>query len=64
MHIDGKIDVESYHFKLEEYKREQQNLILEIKSYNNDNKVELIAARDILNLAKEAKSIFMSSKLD
>jgi site-specific DNA recombinase len=64
MHIDGKIDAETYHFKLEEYKREQQNLILEIKSYNTDNKVELVAARDILELTRQAKEIFMSSKLD
>ena len=33
MHIDGKIDAETYHFKLGEYKTEQQNFILEIKSY-------------------------------
>ncbi len=64
MHIDGKIDEQTYHFKLEEYKQEQQTLILEIKSYDNDNKVELIAAKEILDLARNAKEIFISSKLD
>lgn len=64
MHIDGKIDAQIYHYKLEEYKREQQSLILEIKSYNMCNKAELIAAKDILDLAKNAKEIFMSSKFD
>lgn len=64
LHIDGKIDAESYHFKLEEYKREQQKLIAEIKSYDTDSKMELIAATDVLNLVKNAKATFMSSKLD
>ena len=50
MHIDGKIDAETYHFKLGEYKAEQQNLILEIKSYDTDAKIERIAAQEILEL--------------
>lgn len=64
MHIDGKIDAQTYHFKLEEYKQEQRTLILEIKSCEGGNKAELIAAKDVLDLAKNAKEIFMSSKLD
>jgi site-specific DNA recombinase len=64
MHIDGKIDAQTYHFKLEEYKREQQALILEIKSYDNGSKAELVAAREVLDLAQNAREIFMSSKLD
>ena len=64
MHIDGKIDAQTYHFKLEEYKKEQQNLVLELKSYEPGSKVELIAAKEILYLAKNAREIFMSSKLD
>ena len=64
MHIDGKIDAQTYHFKLEEYKREQQALILEIKSYDSGSKAELVAAKEVLDLAKNAKEIFMSSKLD
>ncbi|MFC1842005.1 recombinase family protein [Candidatus Dependentiae bacterium] len=64
MHIDGKIDSDTYHFKLEEYKREQQKLTLELKSYGNNNKEEVIAAQEVLELTKEAKEIFMSSNLD
>lgn len=63
MHIDGKID-STYHFKLEEYKRDQKNLTQEIKSYSNNNKTELLAGREVLRLAQQAKEIFMSSKLD
>lgn len=64
MHIDGKIDAQTYHYKLEEYKREQQALILEIKSYDTGSKAELVAAREILEIAQNAKEIFASSKLD
>lgn len=64
MHIDGKIDGTTYHFKLEEYKQEQQRLLLEIKSYSTDSKVELFAAKQVLELANHAKEIFMNSKLD
>jgi len=64
MHIDGKIDGETYHAKLEEYKHGQQNLLLEIKSYNTDNKAELIAAKEILELVQNIKETFVSSKLD
>src|SRR5579871_4196239 len=45
MHVDGRIDSQTYHMKLEEYKREQQGLVLQLKSYSSDNKTELIAAR-------------------
>ena len=64
MHIDGKIDAPTYHFKLEEYKQEQQRLILEIKSYDNGSKAELEIAEEVLFLAQNAKEIFASSKLD
>jgi hypothetical protein len=42
----------------------QQNLTLEIQSYNTDSKIELVAAREVLELVQEAKEFFMSSKLD
>jgi hypothetical protein len=64
MHVDGKIDGQTYHMKLEEYKREQQTLTVQIKSYDSGTKAELIAAQEVLALAKQAKQIFMSSKLD
>lgn len=64
MHIDGKIDAQIYHVKLEEYKREKQSLTVQLQSYNGDTKAELITARQVLNLAQQAKEIFMSSKRD
>lgn len=63
MHIDGKIDGATYHFKLEEYKQAQQKLLLEIKSYNTCSKVEQFAAKEVLQLINNSKEIFMSSKL-
>lgn len=38
--------------------------MLEIKSYDTGNKEELVAAKEILFPAKNAREIFMSSKLD
>ena len=58
MHIDGKIDAQTYHFKLEEYKREQQALILEIKSYDSGSKAELVAAKEVLESGKECQRNF------
>jgi hypothetical protein len=64
MHVDGKIDGQTYHMKLEEYKREQQALTLQIKSYSGGTKAELVAAQEVLELTKQAKQIFVSSKLE
>lgn len=64
MHIDGKIDSQIYHHKLEEYKREQQSLELELKSYTDNGKAQVDAAREALELAQEARELFESSKLE
>lgn len=64
MHIDGKIDAETYHYKLDEYKREQQSLLLEIKSYSTGSQDELNIAREVLEIVSNIKEIFVSSKLD
>lgn len=61
--MHGKIDSEIYHSKLDEYKRDQQNLTSEIKSYDINENDELVAAKEILEITKEAKEIFISSKL-
>jgi hypothetical protein len=50
--------------KLEEYKQEQQKLLLETKSFSGDYKTEVVAAKDIRALAKQARSLFLSSKLE
>jgi hypothetical protein len=37
---------------------------LQIKSYNGNGMAELVAAKEILEIAQQAKQLFMSSKLD
>jgi len=64
MHVDGKIDAESYHLKLEEYKQTQRTLTLELTSYTSSSKEELSAAQEVLALMKEAKQLFVSSNFD
>jgi len=64
MHIDGKIDSQTYHLKLEEYSSEKQRLLLELKSYTANKKIEALTAQDVLKLAQRAKQIFLSSKIE
>jgi len=64
MHIDGRIDSETYHAKLIEYKNNEQSIVSEIKSYDSNSKMELFTAEKILNLARNAKNIFISSKFE
>lgn len=64
MHIDGKLDAETYHAKLAEYKQTEQSLISEIRSYDSNPKMELLTAERILNLARNARDLFISSKLE
>lgn len=63
MHIDGKIDADIYHSKLDQYKKEQQKLTSDIKACSIDNKNEIVCAQEVLEITKDAKNIFMSSKL-
>lgn len=62
MHIDGKLDAQTYHLKLQEYKRDEQIIVLEIKSYDSEEN-ELNAAQEVLSLLSESKELFMSSEL-
>ena len=65
MHIDGNIDSETYHFKLDEYKREQQAIMVDIQSYSSEQRqADVGTAETVLILAQKAKEIFMSSNLD
>ena len=61
--LDGAIDSETYHFKLEEYKKRQSEITSEMKAHVNADETCLITAKTVLDLAKRAKEIFMSSKL-
>lgn len=64
MHVDGSIDGETYRAKHGEYKREQQELIKQLKGYEKIDNNELSAAEEVLVLAKEAKELFLSSKFE
>ncbi len=63
MHLDGIIDSESYHFKLEEYKKRQREITSEMAAHVNADETCLITAKTVLDLAKRAKELFESSKL-
>lgn len=65
MHVDGSIDTEAYALKREEYKKRQQEINAELENYtiNNDGDY-IITAQVILDLARRAKEIFLSSNLN
>lgn len=63
MHLDGAIDSDTYHFKLEEYKKRQREITSEMVAHVNADETCLITAKTVLDLAKRAKELFESSKL-
>ena len=63
MHLDGAIDSDTYHFKLEEYKKRQREITLEMTAHVNADETCLITAKTVLDLAKRAKELFTSSKM-
>ncbi len=64
MHLDGGIDSETYHLKLEEYKARQRAIAAEVSDHITADESCLITAKRVLDLAKQAKEIFMSSNVD
>ncbi len=64
MHLDGEIDSDTYHMKLEEYKQRQRTITTEIKTYDESPDATIITAKTVLDLARRSKDIFMSSKLN
>lgn len=63
MHLDGGMDSETYHLKLEEYKKRQREITAEMKAHVNADETCLITAKTVLDLAKRAKELFISSKM-
>ncbi len=63
MHLDGALDSDTYHAKLEEYKKRQREITSEMKAHVNADETCLITAKTVLDLAKRAKEIFISSKM-
>ncbi|MBI3236880.1 MAG: hypothetical protein HYZ48_04185 [Chlamydiales bacterium] len=52
MHLDGIIDSESYHFKLEEYKKWQREITSEMAAHVNADETCLITAKNSLGSGK------------
>ena len=50
--------------KVAEYKRRQSEITVEMQSHVDADETCLITVRTVLDLAKNAKEIFMSSNLD
>lgn len=64
MHLDGSIDSESYQTKLQEYKQRQREITSEMQDHVNMDETCLLTAKAVLDLARRANDIFMSSKFD
>ena len=56
MHLDGGVDSETYHLKLEEYRRRQREITSEMKAHVNADEVCLIMAKTVSDLAKRTKN--------
>lgn len=63
-HLDGKIDGDIYEQKLNEYKKRQQEIISLMANHIDADKASLITVKTVLDLAKRAKEIYESSKVD
>jgi hypothetical protein len=63
-HLDGKIDSDIYEQKLNEYKKRQQEIISLMATHVDADKASLITVKTVLDLAKRAKEIYESSKVD
>lgn len=64
MHIDSTIDAETYRTKLEEYKKRQREITVEMQTHVDIDENQLITIQTVLDLAKNAREIFESSKLE
>jgi hypothetical protein len=63
-HLDGKIDGDIYEQKLKEYKTRQLELTSQMSAHVDADKASLITVKTVLDLAKRAKAIYESSKVD
>jgi hypothetical protein len=63
-HLDGKIDGDIYNQKLKEYKTRQLEITSQMSAHVDADKASLIKVKTVLDLAKRAKAIYESSKVD
>lgn len=64
MHLDGKVDSETYHTKLQEYKNRQREITTEMQTHVDIDEACLITAKTLFDLANRAKEIYESSNMD
>ncbi len=62
--LDGRITDEMYDNLLREYKSKQAEILEQMKDHSDADEQFYISANAVLNLAKRAKEIFMSSEVD
>ena len=63
-HLDGKIDGDIYEQKLNEYKSRQLEITSLMGAHVDADKTSLITVKTALDLAKRAKEIYESSKVE
>lgn len=63
-HLDGKIDADIYEQKLNEYKNRQHEITTEMDQHIDADKASLITVKTVLDLAKRAREIYESSKVE
>lgn len=62
MHLDGAIDADTYHQKLNEYKTKQRDIMQEMQTYMDTDENILYTAKNVFDLARATKELFLSSK--
>ena len=62
-YLDERIDKEIYQKKIEEYKAQQRTIHAEMYKHTDADESCLITVKTVLDLARRAKELFMSSKM-
>lgn len=62
--LDGRITTDNYDKKLKEYNERQQELLFEMRKYQQANESYYLTANKVLSLAKRAYEIFESSEVE
>ena len=63
-HLDGNLDAGIYRQKLQEYKKRQKEITREMEAHIDANKTCLLTIKTVVDLARRAKEIYLSSNLD
>lgn len=62
--LDGRITTDEYDKNVKEFKEKQDDLLFQMRKYNNADKTFYITANHILSLAQRASEIFESSQVE